>query len=157
MLSGLPPFVDYDDNAINTPFWIYVNQMKENPDKKLDFPHAYWKDISDQARNFCTCCLQVDPKKRSRSTDLLSHPWFKTQAARTLHTVEHRKKYMTMSISSFDFGKAQEYYSAGDEDAFFRMVASFTRSHSTVGTVKAPVGKKGVGTFDRSYSTAKFH
>jgi len=77
MLSGLPPFVEYDESAQHTPFWIYVNRMEENPTSELILPSPYWDGISDVAKHFCICCLQIDPKKRERSTDLLSHPWLK--------------------------------------------------------------------------------
>jgi len=51
--------------------------MEENPTRELTFPSPYWDVISDVAKHFCICCLQIDPKKRERSTDLLSHPWLK--------------------------------------------------------------------------------
>jgi len=79
LLCGMPPFLIYDDDELNFPFWIHVNKMDTRPVRSLEFPHKLWKDVSQHAKDFCTACLQIDPKSRARSTDLLNHPWFKIQ------------------------------------------------------------------------------
>jgi len=139
MLSGLPPFVEYDENSANTPFCIYVNQMTESPDKKLEFPREFWKDISDQAKHFCTCCLQIDPKRRARSTDLVGHPWFKTQVAKqNLQTQQFRRKVMSVSVNQFDFSKALEFHAQGNDEAFLRLLNNYTKP-GTLGGVRPTV------------------
>jgi len=96
MLSGVAPFVDYDESS-HTPFWIYVNKMEENPTRELTFPSPYWDGISDVAKHFCICCLQIDPKKRDRSTDLLSHPWLKMFSKSDM-LPHYRRKMASLSL-----------------------------------------------------------
>jgi serine/threonine protein kinase len=85
LLSGLPPFVELDEDekeqAQYNPFWIYVNQMKKAPDSAVKFKGAMWASISTEARHFCAKCLTVDEITRPRARELLSHPWI--MASRT--------------------------------------------------------------------------
>jgi len=80
LLSGLPPFIDFDDKeeelqAMNQPFWIYVNQMQQVQDKKVAFTAETWKSISTDAKEFLAAALQIDPKARPTASDLLKHVW----------------------------------------------------------------------------------
>jgi len=65
-LSGLPPFIDLDAEdeieALNQPFWIYVNQMQQVQNEKVAFTAEVWKRISKDAREFLCCALQIDAK-----------------------------------------------------------------------------------------------
>jgi len=65
LLCGFPPFYD-DDN----------DKLFELISKgKVEFPKPYWENISDTAKDLITKLLNVDPKKRLRSDEILAHPW----------------------------------------------------------------------------------
>eukprot|EP00467_Chlorarachnion_reptans_P005105 CAMPEP_0114529260 /NCGR_PEP_ID=MMETSP0109-20121206/24727_1 /TAXON_ID=29199 /ORGANISM="Chlorarachnion reptans, Strain CCCM449" /LENGTH=513 /DNA_ID=CAMNT_0001711625 /DNA_START=251 /DNA_END=1790 /DNA_ORIENTATION=- len=79
LLSGLPPFIDLDAEdeieALNQPFWIYVNQMQQVQNEKVAFTAEVWKRISKDAREFLCCALQIDAKERPTANELLNHCW----------------------------------------------------------------------------------
>lgn len=52
-------------------------QVKEN---KLDFEHANWKVVSEEAKAFVKAALTSDPKERSTALELLEHEWMKALA-----------------------------------------------------------------------------
>jgi len=87
-LSGLPPFVDVDAAASSssTPFWLYTNQMTSATTKPVEFPPSLWGHISDSAKDFLAQCLELDPSKRMRSLDALSHPWLKRRGPAVAHS-----------------------------------------------------------------------
>jgi len=65
LLCGFPPFYD-DDN----------DKLFELISKgKVEFPSPYWDNISDPAKDLIRRLLNVDPNKRLKSDDILSHPW----------------------------------------------------------------------------------
>mmetsp|Transcript_43807 Transcript_43807/g.72773 ORF Transcript_43807/g.72773 Transcript_43807/m.72773 type:complete len:198 (+) Transcript_43807:1440-2033(+) len=79
LISGLPPFIDLDEEeeteALNVPFWIYVNRMQEVQDKEVKFKGNVWKKVSSDAKEFLTAALQINPKKRACASDLMRHTW----------------------------------------------------------------------------------
>ncbi|GAB5364402.1 hypothetical protein AAMO2058_000967000 [Amorphochlora amoebiformis] len=76
LLCGTPPFVAIDEEeALNRPFWTYVNEMQKVQDKKVEFPGESWKKMSSDAKNFLTLALTIDPKKRPSASKLLKHTW----------------------------------------------------------------------------------
>jgi serine/threonine protein kinase len=140
MLAGLPPFIEYDE-SMSSPFWVYVNQMKKNPEMELQFPPKLFKKISLQAQNFIKQCLEKNPLRRARSTDLLSHSWFKVARTDVLDRGS-RRKYMSMTMVSgkktpFNFEEAKKLYMQKDEEGLNKLIA---RTSTTAGsmTMKFP-------------------
>jgi serine/threonine protein kinase len=78
LLSGVAPFVPNDvfaNYAESDPFWIYVNRMVVNKHSVLQFPDRFFRDISDGAKNFVSCLLEINPSRRLRASEALHHPW----------------------------------------------------------------------------------
>eukprot|EP00808_Paulinella_micropora_P030846 g53587.t1 len=132
MLSGLPPFIEYSEDT-NSPFWVYVNRMSKNPTAKLEFPPALFKKVTVQAQNFCKLCLEKNPLRRARSTDLLHHPWFKVARGVALEKGRgQRWKYMTMTVHSqhnkpFELERARQLYQKGDNAALDELISQSTQ------------------------------
>jgi len=70
LLCGFPPF--YNEKIQE----LFEQIMKA----QFDFPEDYWEDISDDAKDFISKILVVDPKKRLTSAQALDHPWLKGNA-----------------------------------------------------------------------------
>ncbi len=86
MLCGVTPFTPIDAEEYNehTPFWVYANKMLKTPTEPVQFPDLFWKDISAEAKQFVGMCLELDPKKRPRSYQLVHHPWLTVSETFTL-------------------------------------------------------------------------
>mmetsp|Transcript_3483 Transcript_3483/g.5170 ORF Transcript_3483/g.5170 Transcript_3483/m.5170 type:complete len:341 (-) Transcript_3483:77-1099(-) len=73
LLSGTPPF------------WSPTNDQGELLKKVVkgdfDFPQEIWEDVSQEAQDFISACLTVDPAKRPSATELLKHKWITTYTA----------------------------------------------------------------------------
>ncbi|KAJ7326066.1 Calcium/calmodulin-dependent protein kinase type 1 [Desmophyllum pertusum] len=65
LLCGYPPF--YDDSDAN----LFAQIMRG----EYEFDSPYWDDISESAKNFITCLLQIDPKRRYTCKQAMGHPW----------------------------------------------------------------------------------
>mmetsp|Transcript_17290 Transcript_17290/g.25926 ORF Transcript_17290/g.25926 Transcript_17290/m.25926 type:complete len:720 (+) Transcript_17290:28-2187(+) len=100
LLCGLPPFIEIDENeideAFNCPFWVYVNQMINDPEKlKLEFHPQLWGHVSKSAKDFLRKLFVIDPDLRPSAEDLLKHEWmsstFKTNNLKT--TVAHLRRF----------------------------------------------------------------
>ncbi|XP_015778663.1 PREDICTED: calcium/calmodulin-dependent protein kinase type 1D-like [Acropora digitifera] len=72
LLCGYPPF--YDDSDAN----LFAQIMRG----EYEFDSPYWDDISDSAKDFISCLLQVDPKRRYTCKQALAHPWIAEGTAR---------------------------------------------------------------------------
>jgi calcium-dependent protein kinase len=68
MLSGAPPFYDKNTNRLNR----YICK------KPVAFPDTYFKNISQDARDFIIKCLKKDEAVRPEIAEMLEHPWIKT-------------------------------------------------------------------------------
>ena len=65
MLSGIPPFFGKTDE-------IMFRRIRTG---KYRFYEEYWSLVSQDARDFVSKVLVVDPAKRATIADLLRHPW----------------------------------------------------------------------------------
>jgi len=65
LLCGFPPF--YNENLPE----LFEQILKA----AYDFPEEYWKDISEDGKDFIRKLLVVDPKKRMTGEEALRHPW----------------------------------------------------------------------------------
>lgn len=58
----------------------FILEVRENG---VIFHDKYWKDISQEAKEFILCMLSVDPSKRSTTSELLKHKWISGVTATT--------------------------------------------------------------------------
>jgi len=65
LLCGFPPF--YNDSLPE----LFEQIMKAD----YDFPDDYWKDVSEEAKDFIRRLLVVEPSKRMTGKEALKHPW----------------------------------------------------------------------------------
>jgi len=70
LLCGFPPF--YNENL--------PELFEQIMNAEYDFPEDYWKDISENAKDFIRKLLIVDPKKRLTGKTALQHPWLSGHA-----------------------------------------------------------------------------
>lgn len=91
MLCGYPPYCDIRRHeetgkllVDNTPFWTHFQRMKLpvlsnevlSDNDPLTFESEYWKEISSEAKDLVTQCLQINQRKRPVASQCLEHPWF---------------------------------------------------------------------------------
>jgi len=65
LLCGFPPF--YNENLPE----LFEQIMKAD----YDFPEDYWKEVSENAKDFIRKLLVVEPKQRLTGKTALQHPW----------------------------------------------------------------------------------
>mmetsp|Transcript_39965 Transcript_39965/g.95378 ORF Transcript_39965/g.95378 Transcript_39965/m.95378 type:complete len:798 (+) Transcript_39965:103-2496(+) len=76
LLDGRAPFMGRDDRR------TYRLILQGN----FEFPDARWSNVSQEAKDFVSNLLQVDPSKRLTAEEALAHPWLATTPSET--TVE---------------------------------------------------------------------
>ncbi|CEH18435.1 pkinase-domain-containing protein [Ceraceosorus bombacis] len=93
MLCGYTPFRSDDPAKL----------AAETQRGKIEFHDRYWKNVSQEAKDFIKGCLTVDPAKRLTSEEGLAHPWFEKfqDAAEASHDISaglrenYRKRWKT--------------------------------------------------------------
>ncbi|SOV09501.1 probable CMK1 - Ca2+/calmodulin-dependent ser/thr protein kinase type I [Ustilago sp. UG-2017a] len=73
MLCGYTPFRSDDPAAL----------AAETQRGKVEFHDRYWKNVSNEAKDFVKACLTVDPKKRLTADQGMAHPWLTEHSAET--------------------------------------------------------------------------
>eukprot|EP01126_Amoeba_proteus_P019715 TRINITY_DN2020_c0_g4_i6.p1 TRINITY_DN2020_c0_g4~~TRINITY_DN2020_c0_g4_i6.p1 ORF type:complete len:139 (+),score=28.35 TRINITY_DN2020_c0_g4_i6:291-707(+) len=68
LLCGYPPF--YSENESD----LFELILRGD----FTFHSPYWDNISAEAKDLITCCLEVNPQKRLTAKQALQHPWFST-------------------------------------------------------------------------------
>ncbi|PHH50589.1 Calcium/calmodulin-dependent protein kinase [Ceratocystis fimbriata CBS 114723] len=58
------------------------------------FHERYWKDVSDDAKEFIMCLLRPDPSDRWTSERALNHPWLSGESATDHNLLPEIKAYM---------------------------------------------------------------
>ncbi|KAL5615372.1 hypothetical protein BROUX41_005420 [Berkeleyomyces rouxiae] len=58
------------------------------------FHERYWKDVSDDAKEFIMCLLRPDPNDRWSSEKALGHPWLSGESATDHNLLPEIKAYM---------------------------------------------------------------
>ncbi|OAO14910.1 calcium-dependent protein kinase [Blastocystis sp. ATCC 50177/Nand II] len=53
----------------------------------IPFPKRYWGELSEEAKDFVSALLQIDPAKRMTVLEAQKHPWFKTMPTAPLSNV----------------------------------------------------------------------
>ncbi|KAJ2309797.1 Calmodulin-dependent protein kinase cmk2 [Coemansia sp. RSA 2705] len=54
-------------------------QRKNESEPIVYFDDRYWKDVSDQAKDFIRSCMCGDPEKRLTAEQALEHPWLSSK------------------------------------------------------------------------------
>ncbi|KAI0452744.1 calcium/calmodulin-dependent protein kinase [Xylaria acuta] len=58
------------------------------------FHERYWRDVSDDAKDFIMCLLRPDPEDRWTSSQSLKHPWLSGETATDHNLLPEIKAYM---------------------------------------------------------------
>ncbi|KAI0486394.1 Pkinase-domain-containing protein [Xylaria cf. heliscus] len=58
------------------------------------FHERYWRDVSDDAKDFIMCLLRPDPEDRWTSSQALKHPWLSGESATDHNLLPEIKAYM---------------------------------------------------------------
>jgi len=104
LLCGFPPF--YNENLSDL--------FEQIMNAEYDFPEEYWKDISEDAKDFIRKLLVVSPKERMTSKEALKHPWLTGNAPETKivriadkmrNYVHERKQSKATLTGALVFGK----------------------------------------------------
>jgi len=68
--------------------------IDECSNAQIVFHERYWRDVSDDAKNFILHLLQPDPDDRWTSQQALSHPWLSGESASDHNLLPELKAYM---------------------------------------------------------------
>jgi len=68
--------------------------IDECSNARVIFHERYWKDVSDDAKDFIGHLLQPDPDERSTSKEALRHTWLTGSNASDINLLPEIKKYM---------------------------------------------------------------
>ncbi|XP_056413920.1 LOW QUALITY PROTEIN: calcium/calmodulin-dependent protein kinase type 1G [Hyla sarda] len=82
LLCGYPPFYEETESKL----------FEKIKDGSYEFESPFWDDISKSAKDFISCLLEKDPKKRYNCEAALKHPWIAG------NTALHRDIYHSVSI-----------------------------------------------------------
>ncbi|TMW60415.1 hypothetical protein Poli38472_000457 [Pythium oligandrum] len=69
MLCGFPPFSE-DESGLESVYRKICSGV-------LEFPHPYWTNISDEAKDLIRNLLNIHPHERFSAAMALDHPWIK--------------------------------------------------------------------------------
>jgi len=83
LLCGYPPFNGETDPDIFNAIKLGI----------FSFSGKAWCNKSDDAKDFITCLLRRDPKKRFNAEEALSHPWLRNVKRQTIN--RHQEEMMT--------------------------------------------------------------
>ncbi|KAK0985350.1 Calmodulin-dependent protein kinase cmk2 [Friedmanniomyces endolithicus] len=68
--------------------------IDETKHGRVVFHERYWKDVSQQAKDFIMTLLKPDPQERATSAQALRHPWIKGVGATEHNLLPEIKTYM---------------------------------------------------------------
>ncbi|KKA29978.1 hypothetical protein TD95_002982, partial [Thielaviopsis punctulata] len=68
--------------------------IDECTNNQVVFHERYWKDVSQDAKDFIMCLLQPVPENRSTSEEALKHPWLSGESASDHNLLPEIKAYM---------------------------------------------------------------
>lgn len=68
-LCGFPPFME-DESSFESVYEKIRSGV-------LDFPHPYWTNVSEEAKDLIRRLLTVPPHERFSAAQALEHPWIK--------------------------------------------------------------------------------
>jgi serine/threonine protein kinase len=85
-LCGFPPFFskkEYQENENllrDAPFWLFFNDntdllKQQIMQGKINFPDPFWSNVSDEAKEFVSKLLKVDPHDRLTAEQALQDTW----------------------------------------------------------------------------------
>ncbi|KAK6889889.1 Calcium/calmodulin-dependent protein kinase cmkB [Candida tropicalis] len=157
MLGGYMPF-DCDDDEETK------DAIKNR--KYLFEPEDYWTDLSSDAREFISSCLQLDPSKRPKAEQLLYHPFLKTKTSSFLRLSQkdHLKRSVT-NLSALQRDQITSIFSNGNSPSLhhsnsissrlergrfeslnkdFTLHGAYCSSPETVSLFTSPVGSAAV-------------
>lgn len=84
LLCGYSPF-----RSENLP-----DLIEECQQGRIVFHERYWRDVSQDAKDFILTLLEPDPSKRATSEEALKHPWLKGESASDHNLLPEIRAYM---------------------------------------------------------------
>eukprot|EP01100_Stratorugosa_tubuloviscum_P000389 TRINITY_DN1084_c0_g1_i1.p1 TRINITY_DN1084_c0_g1~~TRINITY_DN1084_c0_g1_i1.p1 ORF type:complete len:295 (-),score=67.79 TRINITY_DN1084_c0_g1_i1:822-1706(-) len=93
LLCGFPPFYHEDLREL-------FDQISK---AAYDFPEEYWSNISEEAKNFISQLLVVDPSKRLNSKQAKLHPWLIGESKNVQLTTNNLKNFIANKTLSKNF------------------------------------------------------
>jgi calcium/calmodulin-dependent protein kinase I len=85
LLCGYSPF-----RSENLP-----DLIEECRQARIIFHERYWRDVSQDAKDFILTLLEPDPTKRATSEEAIKHPWLKGDTASDHNLLPEIRAYMT--------------------------------------------------------------
>lgn len=70
LLGGYPPFIEQNQREL-------FRKIRKG---QYEFHEEYWGSVSDDAKDFISCLLTVQPSKRLSAAEALNHKWMKKEA-----------------------------------------------------------------------------
>ncbi|KAF3769114.1 regulation of circadian rhythmicity [Cryphonectria parasitica EP155] len=68
--------------------------IEECTSAQVVFHERYWKDVSDDAKDFIMCLLKPNPDDRWSSADAMKHPWLRGESATDHNLLPEIKAFM---------------------------------------------------------------
>ena len=116
LLCGYPPFVQNDNETIQQLFQKILSG-------KVEYNEEEWKDVSDDAKDFLSRLLLVNPKERMTAKEALEHPWILNHSSSPHHDGEAHSlssaKPLLQNFSKHFIKNSVEVPHDADSDAFF--------------------------------------
>ncbi|KAK1968921.1 Pkinase-domain-containing protein [Colletotrichum eremochloae] len=125
--------------------------IDECSNAQVVFHERYWKDVSDDAKDFILHLLQPEPVKRWSSEEALRHPWLSGENATDHNLLPEIKAYIAKArlrrgIEMVKLANRIEALKAQEEDTedsdFPADAISAADQSKHVGTHEVPVGEK---------------
>ncbi|GAA98475.1 uncharacterized protein L969DRAFT_625794 [Mixia osmundae IAM 14324] len=79
LLCGYTPFRATDRQEL----------LEETTRAKVEFHARYWKNVSDEAKDFIMCLIKPDPKDRYTADQVLKHKWLNEHSPSDEHDLSH--------------------------------------------------------------------
>jgi len=76
-LCGHPPFIGNTDVEI-------LSKVRKGV---YNFDYDYWDNVSEEAKDLISNCLQLDPRLRPSAAQILNHKWFRAECNND-HTIQ---------------------------------------------------------------------
>lgn len=125
LLSGTRPFHSSDKHE----------KARMIVEDELAFPSYLWKQVSEDARDFCTCLMQKHPKDRLSASEALKHPWIRKHSSAHSDPGDAAamlKRHTEMLASLEDYAEAGRMRQIALDVIAFTTPSPFLEEHRSV-------------------------
>lgn len=107
-LAGYFPFWNPDDRDDPEFKRIAVSRIVNGVYTLVDYP---WNEISEEAKDFIRCTIQVDPQRRLPISQLLQHPWILNNNVEYNRQKKRKEEFnRTSKMTAAQLGRNDDYY-----------------------------------------------